>query len=183
MEIIFTDLPAGRVFGMDAQTFLQIFFNFIFFAILAIVMALLLYRPVRDYLRKRNDAIQDQLKQAEDTMEKASELKREYEQKISDIAAERDDVLSAARKRADEASRAIIVEAKKEADAIRERAVAEVSSQWEQVGPGVKDAVIAVSASMAEKFVSLSISKETYDKLFAEAIADVEGNIYAANHR
>ena len=159
---------------MDAQTFLQVAANFINFAILAFIMAVLLYRPVRSILNKRNERIQGQLAQAEDDMAKATELRVLYEQKIKDISSERDEVLSEARRQAAERSRKLVSDAKAEADAIRERAAADVKSEWERAKPDVKAAIIEVTAVMAEKFVTLSLSKENYDRMFTETIADLE---------
>ena len=159
---------------MDAQTFLQVAANFINFVILAFIMAVLLYRPVRDVLNKRNERIQGQLAQAEDDMAKATELRSSYERKIKDISLEREEVLSEARRQAAETSRKLIAEAKAEADAIKERVAAEVKSEWERAKPDVRTAIVEVSAIMAEKFVTLALNKETYDKLFAETIADLE---------
>ena len=174
LEIITDLLPPGRPFGMDAQTFFQVIANFINFAVLAFLMAILLYRPVRNVLNKRNERIQGQLAQAEDDMAKATELRLSYEQKIKDISNEREEVLSEARRQAAETSRVLISEAKAEADAIRERASAEVKSEWERARPDVRTAIIEVSAVMAEKFVTLTVNKETYDRIFAETIADLE---------
>ena len=174
LEIITDLLPPGRPFGMDAQTFLQVAANFINFAVLAIIMAVLLYRPVREILKKRNERIQGQLSQAEDTMTKATELRTTYEQKIKDISFEREEILSEARKQAAETSRKMVSAAKSEADAIRERVSAEVKSEWDRAKPEIHAAIIDVTSAMAEKFVTLTLDKEAYDKMFAETIADME---------
>lgn len=174
MEIITDLLPPGRPFGMDAQTFIQIAANFINFSILALVVALLLYRPVRDVLNKRNARISDQLAKAGDDKAEATALRLQYEQKLKDISTEREEILSAARRQAAETSRQLVSEAKAEADAIKERVSAEVKSEWDRAKPDVKAAIVEVSSIMAEKFVTLSVSKETYDKVFAETIAELE---------
>jgi F-type H+-transporting ATPase subunit b len=138
-------------------------------------MAYLLYRPVREVLRKRTERIQGQLAQAEDDMLKATELKQLYESKLDDVQLERDEILSEARKLASETSQRLIAEARKEADAIRARATANVEMEWERAESEMRTAIIDVSAMMAEKFVTLAINKETHDKLFNETMADLEG--------
>ena len=168
-------VPPGRPFGLDDQTLVQIVANWVNFSILVIVMAFLLYRPVRDILRKRTERIQGQLKQAEEEMAKASELKLLYEQKLGDIDREREEILVDARKLAAESGRKIVAEAKKEAEAVRERAAANVEMEWERAESDMRTAIIDVSATLAEKFVNLAINKETHDRLFAEAMSDLEG--------
>ena len=169
------EIPEGRVFDVDQQTVIQIVANIINVAALAAFLAYLLYRPVRDILNKRTNRIQGQLIQAEEELDKATELRRKYEQKMEEIEREREEILGEARKIAADSSRRLIAEAKKEADTIRERAAANVETEWERAENDMRTAIIDVSAVMAEKFVSLAINKETHDKLFEETIYDLEG--------
>jgi len=174
-EIITTDLPPGRVFGIDQATLINIIANVANVAILAGFLAYLLYKPVRTILNKRTNKIQGQLIQAEEELEKATELRRNYEQKMEDVEREREEILSEARKTAADSGRRILAEAKKEADTIRERAAANVEMEWERAENDMRTAIIDVSAVMAEKFVSLAINKETHDRLFDETLSDLEG--------
>ena len=170
-----TELPTGRVFGIDQQTLIQIIANIINVAALAAILAYLLYKPVRTILQKRTSRIQGQLLQAEEELEKATELRQKYEQKMEDAEREREEILGEARKIAADSSRRILAEAKKEADTIRERATANVEMEWDRAQNDMRTAIIDVSAMMAEKFVSLAINKETHDRLFDETISDLEG--------
>ena len=163
------------MFGLDGQTFIQIVANLINLVILALVLGYLLYKPVRNILRKRTERIQGQLMQAEEEMTRAVELRRQYEQKMEDIDRERDDILGEARKQASEAGRKLIAEAKAEAEVVKERATKNVEMEWERAEDEMRTAIIEVSAAMAEKFVSLAINKDTHDRLFAEAMSDLEG--------
>ena len=173
--LVLTELPQGRPFGMDSQTFYQIILNAINICVLASFMAIMLYRPIRNILHKRNDKIRGQIAQAEETSAMAAELRLQYEQKMKDIASERDEILSEARKNAAETSRRLVADAKKEADALRERAVANVEIEWERAESEMRNAIIEISAVMAEKFVTLAINKETHDRLFAETMSGLEG--------
>jgi len=168
------DLPPGRVFGIDQQTLIQIIAGVFNVAVLAAVLAFLLYRPVRDVLKKRTERINGQLIQANEELEKAAELRATYTQKMEEIERERDEILMEARKTAADSSRRLISEAKKDADAIKERAVASVKMEWERAENDMRTAIIDVSAVMAEKFVTLAIDKDTQDKLFDETAADLE---------
>jgi len=173
--VVAVELPPGRVFGIDQQTFIQIIANIINVAALAAVLAYLLYRPVRNILQKRTSKIQGQLIQAEEELSKATELRLKYEQRMEEVEREREEILGEARKIAADSSRRILSEAKKEADTVRERAAANVEMEWERAENDMRTAIIDVSAVMAEKFVSLAINKETHDRLFNETISDLEG--------
>jgi len=69
----------------------------------------------------------------------------------------------------------LIKEAKKEAEALRERATANVELEWERAESEMRTAIIEVSAVMAEKFVTLAINQQTHDRLFSETMSDLEG--------
>ena len=172
---VIAELPPGRVFGVDQQTFVQIIANVVNVAVLAAILAFLLYRPVRNVLNKRTTKIQGQLIQAEEELEKATELRKKYALKMEETEREREEILGEARKLAADSSRRILAEAKKEADTIRERAASNVEMEWERAENDMRTAIIDVSAVMAEKFVSLAINKETHDRLFDETISDLEG--------
>ena len=172
-EILLAAAPPGRVFGMDAQTVLQALAHLINLGILAFVLAKLLYKPVRKVLGKRTERIQGQIAQAEEDMAKAVELKLQYEQKLEEVQQERDDILAEARKLASEASQRLIAEAKKEADALKERAAANVELEWERAEAEMKTAIIEISSVMAEKFITLAMNKDTQDRIYEETMADL----------
>ena len=172
--LVLSSLSDAPPFGMDMDTVVSAGANLINVGVLALVLAVLLYRPVRDILRKRTERIQGQMSQAEDDMAKAAELRLEYEQKLDEVLREREEILGQARKSAAETSRRLIAEAKKEADALKERASANVEMEWERVETEMRTAIIEVSSVLAEKFVSLAINKETHDRLFAKTMADLE---------
>lgn len=163
------------MFGLDGQTLLQIIAQLINIAVLAFFLVKFLYKPVRNALNKRSEGIQTRLKEAEDETAKATELRLRYEQKIEEVQKERDEILSEARRQASETSQRLISEAKKEADAVKQRATANVELEWERAESDMRTAIIEVSSVMAEKMVTLAINKETRDKLFDEAMADLEG--------
>jgi len=173
--LVLSSIPDGRPFGMDSQTVVQIVANFINVGGLAVVLAILLYRPVRNVLRKRTERIEGQIMLAEEEMASATELRHKYEQKMEEVELEREEILNEARKFAADTGRRIIADAKKEADVLKERAARNVELEWERAETEMRTAIIDVSAVMAEKFVKLAINKETHDRLFDEAMADLEG--------
>lgn len=174
-EILLASVPAGRLFGLDAQTFIQVGAQLFNFLVLAFALSKLLYKPVGNFMRKRTDRIQGQLKTAEEELGKATELRVLYEQKLEEVARERDVILTDARRIAGETSQRLIADAKKDADAVRDRATANVELEWERAQSDMRLAIVEVSALMAEKFVTLAINKETHDKLFDETMESLEG--------
>mgnify|MGYP001252647009 FL=1 len=86
-------IPEGRLFGLDLQTLIQIGMQLLNAIILAVALAFILYKPVKEFLDKRTNGIQGKIDDADETMAKANELIAEYEDKIKNIEKERIDIL------------------------------------------------------------------------------------------
>ena len=172
---VLASAPEPRLFGLDTNTFISVAANLVNLIILALILTRFLYKPVRNFLRKRTDRIQGQIAEAADELAKAEALKLLYETKLDEVQKERDEILSEANRIAAEKSQRLITEAKKEADAIRARATTNVEMEWERAESEMRNAIIEVASVMAEKFVTLAINKETQDQLFEQALSNLEG--------
>lgn len=175
--ILFSDAGELRppfLFELNADTLSAIGLNLFNIGVLALVLAFVLYKPIRKALQNRTERIQGELEHAAKEMTDAKEMKLLYEQKIQEIDREREEILAEARKLATDAGRRIVAEAKHDADNIRERANASVDAEWQRTQNEMRTAIIDVSAVMAEKFVKLAINKETHDRVFDETMSELE---------
>ena len=168
-------VPEGRLFGLDQQTLIQFGINLFNIALLAVIMTKLLYKPVRNILRKRAERISGQVEQAALEMSKAIELKLEYEQKLQEVKKEQEVILENARRIATDSGRMILSEAKREADAIKARASANIEMERERVQEEMRLAIIDVSKAMAGMYLERVIDAGDQDRFFAEAMAELEG--------
>ncbi|NLZ39200.1 MAG: ATP synthase F0 subunit B [Firmicutes bacterium] len=166
--------PEGRVFGLDFQTLLQIGIQLLNAIILAVALTFILYKPVKEFLRKRTEGIQSKIVEADETMAKANELIVEYEEKLKNIDKEREEILETARLKAAEESKIILEEARREAFEIKKRSLASVAEDKERLKEETRLYIIELASLMAEKFIKQSIDAEIQDKLFEEALAQLE---------
>jgi F-type H+-transporting ATPase subunit b len=125
-------------------------------------------------LKERADRIQARITKAVEDMAGANALKAQYEECLKNIDQERQDILDKAHKLALEQSKDKIQEAKKEADAIRERAHMDIIREQEQVKDAMRLHIIDLASAMAEKFVAQNVDKETQDRLFSETMKELE---------
>ena len=166
------------LFGLEAATFVNMLPNLLSVALLAAIMTYLLYNPIKKILADRADKIAGDLKDAEDKNLSASELKLKYEQKVRDIELERADMIEAARKEAKERQAQIVDEAKAEATSLKERAAREIAQEKVRFKDAVHAAIIDISTDMAAKVIEATIDKSAHDKLFAEALAELETTVF-----
>ena len=167
-------IPGGRIFALDQQMFISVGIQLFNACILAAALSFILYRPVSNFIRKRADRVRAQLSHAEEDMSRASELRTRYEKKLEDIELERTEILESARRLAAEKSRRMLDEVEKEAVAVRARVAADIQKERERVNEEMKLYVIELSSIMAGKFLTAAIDSDTQDRLFAEAVAELE---------
>lgn len=178
-QLLFLLESQGRaLFSMDGQTFTDMIPNLINFVILAVVMTYLLYKPVSKLLQNRADRVEGDIKNAADNKASAEELKAQYEQKVREIEVERGNVLEESRKQANAKRDQILDEAKAEAQELKDRAGRDIVAERDRVKDEVHKAIIDISTEMAAKLVAVTIDKNAHDKLFAEAMTELESTAF-----
>jgi len=166
--------PPGRVFGLDAQAFISTGIMLFNACVLAAALSFILYKPVRNFMRKRTERFAAQVNQAEEQSANAGLLKAHYEEKLKDIESERIEVLDEARKVAADERNKILDDAKKDIAALKERAAAGIEAEREQLKDEMGAYVLDASLAIAGKFVSLSMDKETQNRMFKETLTELE---------
>ena len=167
-----------EIFTLDTQTFLLMIPNLVSFIILAFIFKRFLYKPVKGILQKRADHIEASLHSAAQDKEAAETLKLQYESKMRDIEAERAAILEDARREALARANQIFADAKDDAQITRERAKRDIATEQERVKAEIYQAIIDISTDMAAKLVSASVDQSTQDKLFAEAMDELEATAF-----
>lgn len=167
-------LPEGRVFGLDSQTVMDIgiqLFNGIF---LAVVLRLILYKPVKEFMRKRSEGIQQKMNEADATMVKAQELISQYELKIKEIEKERTEILEIARLKSIDEGKLILEDARREASEIKKRSSDSVLADKKRLKEETRFHIIELASLIAEKYITLNMDHETQDTIFEETLAQME---------
>jgi F-type H+-transporting ATPase subunit b len=159
---------------MDLEMFLNMVPILINFVLFAVIMSKLLYKPVKRILQARADRVEGDMKDAELSKMSAAELKVEYEKKVKGIEVERNQILDEARKLANEKRNQILDDAKAEATDVKERASRDIATEREQIKGAVHQAIIDISTDMAAKLIGASVDKTAHDRLFAEAMTELE---------
>jgi len=168
------------IFTLELQTFLQMIPNFLSFVLLVFVFKRFLYVPVRNILQKRADRVEADMQFAATDKAAAEELRTLYEQKVRDIELERTEILEAARKEAIARVDQILGEAKENAQITRDRARRDIVAEQERVKAEMHQAIIDISTDMAAKLVAATIDKQAHDRLFAEAMEELEATAFRA---
>ncbi|MGB3971654.1 MAG: ATP synthase F0 subunit B [Limnochordia bacterium] len=166
--------PEGRLFGLDNQTVIQIAIQLFNAIVLAVALSVILYKPAKEFLRKRSDGIQSKINEAETAAAKANELIAEYERKLKAIDQEREKILEEARVKAYEESKQMLAEARQEASEIKKRAMESMAEEKKRLKEEARLYIIEVAAEMAKKYLAEAIDDAVQERIFEETIAQLE---------
>lgn len=162
------------VISLDKQFIIQLFIQLLNTIIMCAGLSFILYKPVLNFLNARKEKVSKQIDDAQFKVEEAEKYKLEYENKLKEIDVQRNDILEKARLRASQREQQIITEAKKEAEALKLRAMTDIQREQEKAKDEMRKQIIEVSSVMASRFISVSINENEKNKIADEVISDLE---------
>lgn len=168
-------LPEGSIIHFDKELVIQIGIQWLNIILLTAVLVFVLYKPVKRFMAGRAERIHNEIEAARMEREKAQELKEKYEAMLEEIEGEREDILLQAHKKAMEKSDQLLFDARREADAMYSRALAELETERKNINDEMKKQIIELSVLMAGRFVEVSIDRETQDRYIEQALSEWEG--------
>ena len=173
-----SDKTMERLFDLDVQLLHDAILTAVALFILFLVMSYLLFNPVRDMLKKRQEKIQNDIASADKDKQDAAQLKEEYDAKLKQADAEVDGILSEARRKAVANEAQIVAEAKEEAARIIKQARTEAELEKQRAADEMKQEMIQIASLMAGKVVSASIDTTVQNQLVEETLNEIGGEVW-----
>ena len=136
-------------------------------------LSYLLFNPVREFLKKRQDKIKEDIDTAKQDKEDAAALKADYDGKLREIEKEAEAILSEARQKALQNEAKIIDEAKEEASRIIARANRQAELERKAAADDMKKEMIQVAALMAQKIVAQTVDTKIQDSLVEDTLKEI----------
>lgn len=168
----------GFIFGLDAQLLFDAGVLAINIFLLFILLSYILFNPVRNMLKKRQEQITATREETAAANDEAKALKVEYEAKLKDADKAAEVILAEARKKAIKNEEKIISEAKEEAAAIIAQARKEAELEKKKASDDVKKEIVRVATLMAGKLVNVSIDEAAQNKLICETLGEIGDNTW-----
>lgn len=162
-----------RLFGLDAQLLFEVTLSAIAVLVLFAALSYILFNPVRDMLKKRQEMVQETKDTANREKTDAIALKAEYEEKLKHAEEEAEEILRQARKRALKNERDILDEAKEEAARIIADAGVQAELEKKKAMDELKQEVVSIAAMMAGKAVAASVDEETQIRLIEDTLKEM----------
>ena len=124
-----------------------------------------LFKPVTKMIDDRQKEIDDIYADAEDARQKAETMRADYDRRISEAKDASAQIIAEATQEAHRRRDDIIVHAQSDADAIREKARADIELERKKALNGVKDDISRIALEIAEKVVERKLDADDQDRM------------------
>lgn len=142
------------------------------FFIVLLALRMFLYKPVLNMLDQRAQRVREGLQAAEQSKEKAVETEQEVARQLEDARRQGQALIAQAQEassRIQEDSRSL---ARREADALLERARSEIQLERDQAIGELRKEFAEITVAAAEKVIRQSLDRQRHQQLIEEVLAE-----------
>lgn len=144
------------------------------FLVLTYALYRILYKPVRKFMDERTASIENQIRAAEEEKAAAVKMRQDLEKQLAEQSRQAKEYIDQAIRRGEALQEEIIVQAKKEADEIRQRAVLDIQLEKDKAWAELKENVVQLSFDLASKMVRASLDQEAHERLIQDTLAKLD---------
>jgi F-type H+-transporting ATPase subunit b len=152
------------------------FFTLIVFVITLGVLWKFAWKPIVEGLDKREKSIADQIEQAKVDAEKAQQSLQEYEAKLAAAADEAKALLTEARQEAEHAKERLVAEAKEAAERERQRAIVDIQAAKDEAVRELAQRSVDSAISLAGQLVRKELDASSHAGLIEESLEKFSAN-------
>ncbi|CCV64814.1 ATP synthase F(0) sector subunit b [Alteracholeplasma palmae J233] len=138
--------------------------------VLFLVIRFLLWKPITNYLEKRQEALNKELYETKYEKERLQQLKQETVKEYELVKTEAQEIKKALSLEAQEEKEHIIAEARLEAKRRLDQVELDIQQEIRESNDKIKKMIKEVAFSAAEKIVQHEIDGDTYDAMLEELI-------------
>jgi F-type H+-transporting ATPase subunit b len=147
-------LDALRPLGIDPALLAAYVINFV---ILLILLRLFLYKPVLKMLNERRQKIQESLEQADKVRQEAEIRQAEFQRELEEARRTSQEAAARAAQETEKMREAILVDARKEAEQIREQAHQQIEVERQQTMAELQNQVADLSVALTRKVIGETV--------------------------
>lgn len=156
--------------GVNFWTALFVLLNFL---VLFFVAKKFLFKPVKDMIDSRQQEIDDMYAEADAAKANAEAMEADYKTRLATAQETSDTLVKEAMARGKNREEEIIRQANREADAIREKASADIAREKKKALNDAKDEISAIALEIAGKVIGESMDDEKQQKLVDNFLAEL----------
>lgn len=146
----------------------------VMFFITLFILKKFVFGPVGDAIEKRRAKIAASIDEAETSRDEAMRLLEEYKVQLADARREADELREAGRREGERQKTDIVGQAQEQRERIVSDTQVQIDAQARAAVAGVRDDVVVLAITAAEKVTRKSLSDDDHRRLVEEALNDAD---------
>jgi F-type H+-transporting ATPase subunit b len=143
------------------------------FILLAVLLYLVLYKPVLRMLNERKERIARSMADVDAAREAAAKAQLEYDRKVAEAQRKAQEIIAAAAQTGEKAKADIVADAHREADRIKQDAIADAEQQKVRALADVQSQIAGLSMMATERVLGQAMDEKTQRQLISSFLADL----------
>jgi F-type H+-transporting ATPase subunit b len=144
------------------------------FLLTLLILKKFVFGPVGEAIEKRRASITASIEEAESSRDEAVKLLDEYKVQLAEARREADELREAGRREGERQKTEIVGQAQEQRERIVSDTQTQIDAQAQAAMAGIRDDVVVLALSAAEKVTRKSLSDDDHRKLVEEALADAD---------
>jgi len=144
------------------------------FLLTLLILKKFVFGPVGEAIEKRRSSISASIEEAESSRDEAVRLLDEYKAKLAEARREADELREAGRREGERQKTDIVGQAQEQRERIVSDTQTQIDAQAQAAVAGIRDDVVVLALTAAEKVTRKSLSDDDHRALVEEALADAD---------
>lgn len=144
------------------------------FLITLFILKKFVFGPVGEAIEKRRASITASIEEAESSRDEAVKLLDEYKAQLAEARREADELREAGRREGERQKTEIVGQAQEQRERIVSDTQTQIDAQAQAAVAGIRDDVVVLAITAAEKVTKKSLSDDDHRKLVEDALAEAD---------
>jgi F-type H+-transporting ATPase subunit b len=144
------------------------------FLLTLLILKMFVFGPVGEAIEKRRASISASIEEAESSRDEAVQLLEQYKVQLADARREADELRESGRRDGERQKQEIVGQAQEQRERIVSDTQTQIDAQAQAAVAGIRDDVVLLALSAAEKVTKKSLSGDDHRKMVEDALADAD---------
>lgn len=146
----------------------------VIFLLTLLILKKFVFGPVGEMIEKRRAAISASIEEAESSRDEAVELLDQYKVQLAEARRDADELRESGRRDGERQKQEIVGQAQDQRERIVSDTQTQIDAQAQAAVAGIRDDVVLLALSAAEKVTRKSLSGDDHRKMVEDALADAD---------
>ncbi len=143
------------------------------FTLMVVLLTILLYKPIQRMLAERRDRIAKSMADVDAAREAAARAQQDYDRHIAEAQRKAQEIIGQAAQAGEKVRAEIEAEARREADAIRQKAHEEAAAEKARLLSEVQSQIATLSMAATEKVLGRAVDSAAQRQLVDQVLAEM----------